>query len=135
MQDGIETEDSGGATSGGVEARQARGDPVATSLEAWIIEAISTVYDPEIPVNIYDLGLIYDIQVGAAEEGVEGRKVVIQMTLTSPACPVAEILPEQVAARVGDVEGVSAANVELVWMPPWTPERMTEAARLELGMM
>ncbi len=135
MQDGIETEDSGGATSGGVEARPARGDPVATSLEAWIIEAISTVYDPEIPVNIYDLGLIYDIQVGAAEEGVEGRKVVIQMTLTSPACPVAEILPEQVAARVGDVEGVSAANVELVWMPPWTPERMTEAARLELGMM
>ncbi len=93
-----------------------------------VIAAISTVYDPEIPVNIYELGLIYEIDIDAA-----GR-VVIEMTLTAPACPVADILPEEVAEKTRAVPGVTDAKVELVWDPPWTPDRMSEAARLELGM-
>ncbi len=93
-----------------------------------VIAAISTVYDPEIPVNIYELGLIYEIDIDAA-----GR-VVIEMTLTAPACPVADILPEEVAEKARAVPGVTDAKVELVWDPPWTPDRMSEAARLELGM-
>lgn len=99
------------------------------SLEAAVIDALSTVYDPEIPVNIYELGLIYDLDVLA-----DGQ-VKIAMTLTSPACPVAGSLPGEVEAKVREIDGVSDVVVELVWDPPWTPDRMTEAARLELGFM
>ena len=101
----------------------------AAALEERIIEAISTVFDPEIPVNIYELGLIYNIGIDPA------ANVAVDMTLTSPACPVAESLPGDVAGAVRGVSGVGEVKVELVWDPPWTPDRMTEAARLELGMM
>ncbi len=101
----------------------------ASMLEAHIYDAIALVYDPEIPVNIYELGLIYNVDVGA------GGDVAIDMTLTSPACPVAGTLPGEVETRVREVDGVSEVKVDLVWDPPWTPDRMTEAARLELGFM
>jgi len=96
--------------------------------EASIVETLRTVYDPEIPVDIHELGLIYAIDIGA--DGV----VSIAMTLTAPGCPVADILVEEVAEKVRAVPGVADARVELVWEPPWTPDRMSEAARLELGM-
>ena len=97
-------------------------------IEAEIIAAIETCYDPEIPVNIYELGLIYRIDV--KDEG----EVEIDMTLTSPACPAAGSLPPEVESKVGAVEGVNAVKVEVVWEPTWTPEKMTEAAKLQLGM-
>jgi FeS assembly SUF system protein len=97
------------------------------AVEAEVIEMLRTVYDPEIPVNIYELGLIYDIDVEA-----DGT-VEIEMTLTSPACPVAGILPGQVEAKVRQVEGVTDVHVELVWEPPWSMDRMSEEAKLELG--
>ena len=97
-------------------------------LEGRIIEALRTCYDPEIPVNIHELGLIYDIDINP-----EGA-VDIKMTLTSPACPVAGTLPPEVENKVAKVEGVSSAKVEVVWEPPWNPDKMTEAARLQLGM-
>ena len=93
-----------------------------------IIAALRQVHDPEIPVNIYDLGLIYAVDID--DEG----KVDIRMTLTAPGCPVAGILPGQVAAAVRQVEGVTDANVELVWDPPWSMERMSDEAKLQLGM-
>ena len=92
-----------------------------------VIQALKGVHDPEIPVNIYDLGLIYGIDI--QEQG----EVAIQMTLTSPNCPVAESLPGDVERAVNQVEGVSECIVELVWEPPWSKDRMTEAALLELG--
>jgi FeS assembly SUF system protein len=98
-------------------------------VEAAIVDALKTVYDPEIPVNIYELGLIYGIEVD--EEG----HAEIRMTLTAPACPVAGALVEEVAEKAGRAEGVSTSHVELVWDPPWTPDRMSEAAKLELGMI
>jgi FeS assembly SUF system protein len=97
-------------------------------LEPRVIAALRTCYDPEIPVNIYELGLIYKLDVDAA------GKVNIRMTLTSPACPVAGSLPGEVQAKVQAVPGVTAANVELVWDPPWDKDRMSEAAMLELGL-
>ncbi|MEM7249823.1 MAG: SUF system Fe-S cluster assembly protein [Pseudomonadota bacterium] len=93
-----------------------------------IIDQLKTVYDPEIPVNIFDLGLIYRVDVD--ERGV----VDIDMTLTAPGCPVAQTFPGMVEDAVREVDGVNAAHVELVWEPPWTQDRMTEAAKLELGM-
>ncbi len=96
-------------------------------VEADILEALREVYDPEIPVNIYDLGLIYDVSVD--EYGV----VDIEMTLTSPACPVAGILPGQVEQKVREVSGVADVSVELVWEPAWSMDRMSEEAKLELG--
>ena len=98
-------------------------------LEGRIIEAISTIFDPEIPVNIYELGLIYDLSITA------DNRVRVEMTLTSPACPVAGSLPGEVEQKVREVEDVQDVALELVWDPPWTPDRMTEAARLELGFM
>lgn len=92
-----------------------------------VVEAIKTVYDPEIPVNVYELGLIYAIDIDA--EGMAD----IKMTLTAPACPVAGVLPQEVADKVAGVTGISQARVELVWDPPWTMERMSEEAKLELG--
>lgn len=103
--------------------------PQATdNLENEIVEALKTVFDPEIPVNIYELGLIYDLEVQA-----EGQ-VQIKMTLTSPGCPVAGSLPGEVKTKVENVPGVNSADVELVWDPAWNPSMMTEAARLQLGM-
>jgi FeS assembly SUF system protein len=92
-----------------------------------VIEALRTCYDPEIPVNIYDLGLIYDIEI--TPEGA----VTVRMTLTAPGCPVAFSLPVEVETKLRGLEGVTDARVELVWDPPWTPDRMSEAARLQLG--
>lgn len=93
-----------------------------------IVETMKTVYDPEIPVNIYDLGMVYEIEVRP------DRSALVTMTLTSPACPVAGTLPGEVEEKLNEVEGVQGGKVELVWDPPWTPERMSEAAKLELGM-
>ena len=98
------------------------------SLRSQIIEALKTVYDPEIPVNIWEVGLVYEVEV--SEEG-EARVV---MTLTSPSCPVAEILPGEVQEKVEAVEGVTSARVEITWDPPWHPDMMSDAAKLELGM-
>lgn len=93
-----------------------------------VIEAIKGVYDPEIPVNIWELGLIYTVDVDA------DRKVSVDMTLTAPGCPVAGTLPGEVENVVKAVEGVKDATVSLVWEPPWTKELMSEVARVELGM-
>jgi len=98
------------------------------ALKPAIIRAISTVFDPEIPVNIYELGLIYDVLVDA--NGVAG----VRMTLTAPGCPVAQSLPVEVANKVKSVEGVSDAKVDIVWEPAWTKDRMSDAAKLQLGM-
>jgi FeS assembly SUF system protein len=92
-----------------------------------IVKVIETIYDPEIPVNIWELGLIYRLDVGQ-----DGR-VAIEMTLTAPACPEAERLPPAVEQAVAAVPGVTAVTLDLVWDPPWDPERMSEAAKLELG--
>jgi FeS assembly SUF system protein len=102
--------------------------PAPSPLHAEIVETLKTVYDPEIPVNIYDMGMIYAIEVN------EEKFAHVTMTLTSPACPVAGTLPGEVEQKVKNVPGVSDGKVELVWDPPWTPEMMSEAARLELGM-
>lgn len=99
-----------------------------SEIENGIVEAVKTVFDPEIPVNIYELGLIYDIDI--QENGV----VHVKMTLTSPGCPVAGSLPGEVKDRVEGVPGVTSAEVELVWDPAWNPSMMSEAARLTLGM-
>lgn len=94
-----------------------------------IIEALRTIYDPEIPVNIYELGLVYKVDVE------DDNRVLLDMTLTSPNCPVAESLPGEVELKVGAVEGVEGCEVRIVWDPPWTPQMMTEEAQLELGMI
>lgn len=101
----------------------------ADELKQKITEILKTCYDPEIPVSIYEMGLVYDLSV--TPEGA----VSIKMTLTSPTCPVAESLPPEVEEKVREVEGVKSVKVEVVWDPPWTPEMMTEAARLQLGIM
>ncbi|MDO8632357.1 MAG: SUF system Fe-S cluster assembly protein [Phycisphaerales bacterium] len=100
----------------------------AQALESSIIEVLRTCYDPEVPVNIYDLGLIYDIDVAP------GGRVAVKMTLTSPMCPVAGSLPPEVERKVKSVDGVIDATVEVVWDPPWTMEKMSEAARLQLNV-
>jgi FeS assembly SUF system protein len=102
------------------------GDP---ELEARVLEALKTVRDPEIPVNLVDLGLIYELMV--RRDGT----IYIEMTLTTPACPVAGSLPGQVQQAVAAVPGVEDVRVKLVWTPPWSQERMTEAAKLELGLL
>ena len=93
-----------------------------------VIEEIKKIYDPEIPVNIYELGLIYKLEVN------EKNKVNVDMTLTSPNCPVAESLPKQVKENIMKVEGVSDVNLNIVWEPPWNKDRMSEAAKLELNL-
>lgn len=104
--------------------------PVTTdgSLKERVIAAMRSVYDPEISVNIYDLGLIYEVEINQQAE------VYVKMTLTAPACPVAGILPGQVEAAIKAVDGIRNAHVELVWDPPWSQERMSDEARLTLGM-
>ena len=99
------------------------------TLEQKVVSAHKTCYDPEIPVDIYELGLIYEVRVD------ESGKVGIRMTLTSPMCPAAEALPPEVETKAREVAGVTDVALELVWDPPWTPERMSEAAKLELGMV
>ncbi|HEY0411826.1 MAG TPA: SUF system Fe-S cluster assembly protein [Allosphingosinicella sp.] len=94
-----------------------------------VIEALKDIYDPEIPVNIYDLGLIYDVEITPEHHAK------IKMTLTTPHCPVAESMPGEVELRVGSVPGIGDAEVELVWDPPWDPQKMTDEAKLELGML
>jgi len=106
----------------------AEGEPGGDLYEA-IVEALKEIYDPEIPVNIYDLGLIYGVEV--TDEG----HAVVTMTLTTPHCPVAESMPGEVELRVGSVPGVRDAEVNLVWDPPWDPSKMSDEARLELGML
>jgi FeS assembly SUF system protein len=96
-------------------------------LRSALVDVLKTVYDPEIPVDIWELGLIYDLDVDAAG-GVK-----IRMTLTSPMCPVAETLPPEVEAKARTVAGVSDVKLDLVWDPPWSPSMMSEAARLELN--
>ena len=98
-------------------------------IEGKVVEALKTCYDPEIPVNIYELGLIY--HVGVSPSGV----VEVQMTLTSPNCPSAAELPLMAEAKIRSIAGVTDARVEVVFDPPWEPSRMSEAARLELGML
>ena len=99
------------------------------SLEDKVVEVMKTIFDPEIPVNIYELGLIYKVRIE------EPDQVYIKMTLTSPNCPVAESLPIDVESEVNALEEVSRAFVEIVWEPPWNPEMMSEAAKLELGFL
>ena len=98
-------------------------------VEAEVMEALRTCFDPEIPVNIYELGLIYEVKVDPA------GAVSIKMTLTSPHCPAAQSLPGEVHNKVSTVPGVTSVQVDVVWDPPWEPSKMSEAARLQLGMM
>jgi FeS assembly SUF system protein len=111
------------------QASDGHADIAQSQFEIKVIEAISTVFDPEIPVNIYELGLIYNININGMND------VGIDMTLTSPACPVAGTLPGDVERVVQTVEGVGGVTVELIWEPAWSPDRMSEAAKLELGFM
>lgn len=98
-------------------------------LKSSVIDALKSVYDPEIPVDIYELGLIYDIAID------EDGDALVTMTLTTPHCPVAESLPQEVELRVLSVPGIRDAEVKLVWDPPWDPSKMSDEARLELGML
>jgi FeS assembly SUF system protein len=98
------------------------------ALRPQIVEALSKVFDPEIPVNIYELGLIYDILVDRT------NVVGVRMTLTAPACPAAQTLPVEVRRRVSEVPGVADVKLDIVWDPPWDRERMSDAAKLQLGM-
>ncbi|MBV9841851.1 MAG: SUF system Fe-S cluster assembly protein [Sphingomonadaceae bacterium] len=103
------------------------GAPCGETYEA-VIAALKDIYDPEIPVNIYDLGLVYGVDI-------EGGHATVTMTLTTPHCPVAESMPSEVELRVGAVPGVGSAEVNLVWDPPWDPAKMSDEAKLELGML
>ena len=103
--------------------------PAGETVHDRVVQMLQTIFDPEIPINIYEMGLIYDLDVNTDGD------VTISMTLTSPTCPVAESLPPEVEAKVGSVEGVRTVKVDLTWEPPWTPERMSEAAKLELGYL
>lgn len=111
-------------------AQQTMESGLAKEMEAAVVDALRTVYDPEIPVNIYDLGLIYGLEIDA-----DNRRVHIRMTLTAPGCPVAQTFPATVADAVRQLAGIDDVGVELVWDPPWSRESMSEAARLELGLL
>ncbi|HET6611535.1 MAG TPA: DUF59 domain-containing protein [Kofleriaceae bacterium] len=100
-----------------------------SALDGFVVATLKTIYDPEIPVNIHDLGLIYGVDIS------DTGAVDVRMTLTAPGCPVAGSLVEEVARKVGSIPGVSRSHVSLVWDPPWTQDRMTEEARLELGLL
>ena len=103
-------------------------DPETQALKDEIVKALKEVYDPEIPVDIYELGLIYDIDIA------DDKAVTIKMTLTSPSCPAAESLPPEVEHKAGQVEGVTSSQVMVVWEPTWTPDLMSEVAKVELNM-
>ena len=100
---------------------------MTSALRDKVIEVLKTIYDPEIPVNIHEIGLIYEVNVD------DDANVHVLMTLTSPMCPVAESLPPEVEEKVAAADGVVSAKVEVTWDPPWDPEMMSEAAKLELG--
>ncbi|HEY0724728.1 MAG TPA: SUF system Fe-S cluster assembly protein [Pyrinomonadaceae bacterium] len=100
-----------------------------TIIEAEVIEALRTIFDPEIPVNVYELGLIYLVEV--SDEG----SVMIRMTLTSPHCPAVQSMPAEIEGKVRAISGVTDVSIDLVWDPPWDQSKMSEAARLQLGMM
>jgi FeS assembly SUF system protein len=100
-----------------------------TIIEAEVIEALRTVFDPEIPVNVYELGLIYLVEVSSA------GAVMIRMTLTSPHCPAVQSMPAEIEGKVRTISGVTDVSIDLVWDPPWDQTKMSEAARLQLGMM
>ncbi len=119
--------DSGEAYGGSGEQPVEAVEPEA--LRERIIATLREIYDPEIPVNIYDLGLVYGVEID------DVSNVEIQMTLTAPACPVAGMIVEEVATRVGGTPGVRASHVKLVWDPPWTMDRMSDEAKLELGLI
>lgn len=125
----IQTTPEGDLPAAGTETTGLVADAARTeALKPAILDAIRTVFDPEIPVNILELGLVYDVLVDAA--GVAG----IRMTLTAPGCPAAQSLPVEVARKVKAVPGVADARVDVVWDPPWTKDRMSDAAKLQLGM-
>ena len=105
------------------------GNEALDRIQTQVVDVLRTCYDPEIPVDIYELGLIYRVDVA------DGGSVAVDMTLTSPACPVAGTLPREVEMKIGRVDGVSAVRVDLVWDPPWNPDRMSEAAKLKLGFL
>lgn len=110
-------------------AAEQKAVPAPDDLREQVVEAIKTVFDPEIPVNIYELGLIYKVEVN------EARDVQIDMTLTSANCPAAQSMPAEVEQKARSIDGVGEVTVDVVWDPPWSPEHMSEAARLELGVM
>jgi len=115
-----------GATAGAIFARR---DPVKTlAMQPQIVEVLSTIFDPEIPVNIYELGLIYEIAVDS--DNVVG----VRMTLTAPGCPAAQSLPVEVVTKLKQLPGITDAHVDIVWDPPWDKDRMSDAAKLQLGM-
>ncbi len=127
---------TGPTATGDVSTAAASTTPDSTSpsadageIKERIVEQLKTVFDPEIPVNIYEMGLIYDVDVDA--DGATR----IRMTLTTPMCPAAEELPPEVEGKARTVEGVTSVQLDLVWEPPWTPDMMSEAARLDLGMI
>lgn len=117
--------------SGFLAAKPAPAAPgeVGGDLYERVIDALKEIYDPEIPVNIYDLGLIYGVDIA------DDAHVTVTMTLTTPHCPVAESMPGEIELRVGSVPGVGLADVNLVWDPPWDPQKMSDEAKLELGML
>jgi len=118
------------AASEAAEVRTMTDHALDASLEERAIATLKTVYDPEIPVNIYELGLIYALEVDEAEGRIQ-----VDMTLTAPGCPVAQTFPGEIEARLREMDGVEEVSVRLVWDPPWTQDRMTEAARLQLGLL
>jgi len=139
VQDAVDTDDAARQEQGrtrdyldGFLAAKPAGDAVGgdgSDLQAAVIEALREIFDPEIPVNIYDLGLIYGVEVD------DNADATVTMTLTTPHCPVAESMPGEVELRVSSVPGIRDAEVNLVWDPPWGPHKMSDEARLELGML
>ena len=117
-----------GFLSGDKEEEEPRTGP-GSDLQAEVVNALKSIYDPEIPVDIYELGLIYDVEI--SEDG----DALVTMTLTTPHCPVAESMPGEVELTVLSVPGIRDAEVKLVWDPPWDPSKMSDEARLELGML
>ena len=125
-EEAVRVASKAGATTGAIFERR---DPVKTlAMQPQIVEVLSTIFDPEIPVNIYELGLIYEIAVDA--DNVVG----VRMTLTSPGCPAAQSLPVEVVTKLKQLPGITDAHVDIVWDPPWDKDRMSDAAKLQLGM-
>ena len=110
------------------EPKETELSPESQEIKDQVVETLKTIFDPEIPVNIYELGMIYDVDV--LPESV----IHVRMTLTSPMCPVAGTLPGEVQVKIGEIDGVKEATVDLVWDPPWNPDMMSEAARMMLNL-